>query len=874
MASHRCVNVRVKGIVQGVGFRPFVYVLATKYKLTGFVLNDTMGVEIELCGPADDIDCFLSDLKVKLPAAARIDEVTLQEIDADSTSRTYTSFEIAESRQLGGNIATRISPDLAVCRDCLSDLFEGDGHGALETYLENFSEIFAAGFIEVRADAGFADKSSANTGSADTGCADIGSVNPHSASTGSADIGSADIGSADIGSVDTGHTKGLSALDASSSAPENAYHHYPYVNCTNCGPRFSIIKALPYDRPFTTMSAFPMCAACSSSYQNPLDRRFHAQPVACNQCGPSYFLTDPKLSNGSTIGSTIARGDEAIRRAVEALNDGLILAIKGIGGYHLALDASNKNALIALRERKYRRSKPFAIMVPDLASARRLACLDEEGQKLLAAVARPIVIAPAKTESSLAPFLHLISPDNLDIGLLLPYTPLHYLLFAAGAPAAMVFTSANISGEPIAYLDEDAYADLQGLADLFLIGERPIQRRIDDSVVSVVGKEPLMVRRSRGYAPDAVARLPREQDFILALGGDLKNTVSLSVGGQVFMSQYVGDLEHSSCFDAFEETIADLLSMYKVPRSNLVVAYDLHPNYRSSRNRDSIEASRFIGVQHHRAHIASVLAEHNKMDELVLGLAMDGTGYGDDQAIWGGEVFLGSVRSGFERICHLDYALLPGGDAAARFPQQALAGYLDEKTRNALMSESFFQFDEHYSNAVKMIEKNLRVFKSSSMGRLFDAVAALCGFVGEVQFEAQAAIWLEHQARGQLKKIGEIDRSKLDRYRFNFEGETLDFKFALSAVVEDRLNGVKPGAVALSFHLALAVSLADALEALSFAHQVRIVAASGGVMQNSLLSDFLRDELSRRGLALLLNRAVPPNDGGLSLGQVALASFS
>lgn len=849
MASHRCVNVRVKGIVQGVGFRPFVYVLATKYKLTGFVLNDTMGVEIELCGPADDIDCFLSDLKVKLPPAARIDEVTLQEIDADSISRTYTSFEIAESRQLGGNIATRISPDLAVCRDCLSDLFEGDGHGALETYLENFSEIFAAGFIEVRADAGFADKSSANTGSADTGCADIGSV-------------------------DTGHTKGFSALGASSSAPEHAYRHYPYVNCTNCGPRFSIIKALPYDRPFTTMSAFPMCAACSSSYQNPLDRRFHAQPVACNQCGPSYFLTDPKLSNGSTSGSTIARGDEAIRRAVEALNDGLILAIKGIGGYHLALDASNKNALIALRERKYRRSKPFAIMVPDLASARRLACLDDEGQKLLAAVARPIVIAPAKTESSLAPFLPLISPDNLDIGLLLPYTPLHYLLFAAGAPAAMVFTSANISGEPIAYLDEDAYADLQGLSDLFLIGERPIQRRIDDSVVSVVGKEPLMVRRSRGYAPDAVARLPREQDFILALGGDLKNTVSLSVGGQVFMSQYVGDLEHSSCFDAFEETIADLLSMYKVPRSNLLVAYDLHPSYRSSRKRDSIEASRFIGVQHHRAHIASVLAEHNKMDELVLGLAMDGTGYGDDQAIWGGEVFLGSVRSGFERICHLDYALLPGGDAAARFPQQALAGYLDEKTRNALLSESFFRLDEHYSNAVKMIEKNLRVFKSSSMGRLFDAVAALCGFVGEVQFEAQAAIWLEHQARGQLKKIGEIDRAKLDRYRFNFEGETLDFKFALSTAVEDRLNGVKPGAVALSFHLALSASLADALEALSFEHQVKIVAASGGVMQNSLLSDFLRDELSRRGLALLLNRAVPPNDGGLSLGQVALASFS
>lgn len=836
MANLRCVNVRVKGIVQGVGFRPFVYVLATKYKLAGFVLNDTIGVEIELLGPAHEIDCFLADLKVKLPPAARIDEIILQEIEVGS--RDYSSFEIAESRQLGSNIATRISPDLAVCRDCLDDLFKADRYLAPDSYAESFSAMFAEGFGENIAESGFA--------------------------------------------------HGLSNSNIRSVAESNAYFHYPYVNCTNCGPRFSIIKELPYDRPFTTMSAFPMCAACSTSYENPLDRRFHAQPVACRQCGPNYFLTAPKLSQDSKLSKDsellqdsarsnnirIATGDEAIRRAAQALNDGLILAIKGIGGYHLALDASNEKALLALRQRKYRRAKPFAVMVPDLASARRLATLDDEGQRLLASVARPIVIAPAKTDSRLSPFLPLISPDNLDIGLLLPYTPLHYLLFAAGAPSAMVFTSANVSGEPIAYHDEDAYADLLGLADLFLIGERPIQRRIDDSVLSVVGAEPIMVRRSRGYAPDAVARLPREQDFILALGGDLKNAVSLSVGGHVFMSQYVGDLEHSSCFDAFEETIADLLSMYKVPKSGLVVAYDLHPNYRSSRYRDSIEASRVIGIQHHRAHIASVLAEHNKLDELVLGLAMDGTGFGDDQAIWGGEIFLGSVSSGFERVCHLDYALLPGGDAAARFPQQALAGYLDEKTRNALLSESIFQLDEHFSNAAKMIEKNLRVFKSSSMGRLFDAVAALCGFVGEVQFEAQAAIWLEHQARGQLKIICENDRPKLDRYRLNFEGGTLDYKFALSSLVEDRLNGVKPSAIALSFHFALASSLADALEQLSLAHQVKTVAASGGVIQNSLLSDFLRDELSRRGLALLLNRVVPPNDGGLSLGQLALASFS
>lgn len=856
MVNLRCVNVRVKGIVQGVGFRPFVYVLATKYKLAGLVLNDTIGVEIELLGPAHEIDCFLADLKVKLPPAARIDEIILQEIEVGS--RDYSSFEIAESRQLGSNIATRISPDLAVCRDCLDDLFKADRYLAPDSYAESFSDMFAEGFGD---------------NIAESFCENI---------------------------AESGFSHGLSNSNVRSLAESNAYFHYPYVNCTNCGPRFSIIKELPYDRPFTTMSAFPMCAACSTSYENPLDRRFHAQPVACRQCGPNYFLTAPKLSQDSALSQDskllqasklsqdseplqdsalsnnirIATGDEAIRRAAQALNDGLILAIKGIGGYHLALDASNEKALLALRQRKYRRAKPFAVMVPDLASAIRLATLDDEGQGLLASVARPIVIAPAKTDSRLAPFLPLISPDNLDIGLLLPYTPLHYLLFAAGAPAAMVFTSANISGEPIAYLDEDAYADLQGLADLFLIGERPIQRRIDDSVVSVVGKEPLMVRRSRGYAPDAVARLPREQDFILALGGDLKNAVSLSVGGHVFMSQYVGDLEHSSCFDAFEETITDLLSMYKVPKSGLVVAYDLHPNYRSSLYRDTIEASRVIGIQHHRAHIASVLAEHNKLDELVLGLAMDGTGFGDDQAIWGGEIFLGSVSSGFERVCHLDYALLPGGDAAARCPQQALAGYLDEKTRNALLSEPIFQFDEHFSNALKMVEKNVRVFKSSSVGRLFDAVAALCGFVGEVQFEAQAAIWLEHQARGQLKKMSENDRSKLDRYRLNFEGETLDFKFALSSVVEDRLNGVKPAAIALSFHLALAGSLADALDQLSEAHQVKLIAASGGVMQNSLLADFLREELSRRGLTLLLNRVVPPNDGGLSLGQLALASFS
>ncbi len=479
--------------------------------------------------------------------------------------------------------------------------------------------------------------------------------------------------------------------------PANRRFGYPYINCTNCGPRYSIIRSLPYDRAGTTMATWAMCARCRSEYENPLDRRYHAQPIACAECGPGYQL--------------LAYGDErvdctepAIRRAVELLCDGKIVAIKGIGGYHLACDATNASAVAALRTRKFRKEKPFAVMAASLDDARGLVELAAEHEALLLGVARPIVLAPACRE------LAEVAPDNASLGVMLPYTPLHELLFAAGAPRSLVLTSANRSSEPIAYLDDDALAQLAGIADAFLIGERPIARRVDDSVVAVRAGRPLMIRRSRGYAPAAVCRLPAGPP-VLAVGADLKNAVALVVEGQVFVSQHIGDLDDYPSYVAFEETVRDLLSMYDVDAAQLTVAHDLHPEFRSTRFAKELPARRHVAVQHHHAHIASVLAEHDLLDEPVVGVALDGTGYGTDGTIWGGEFLVGSVRSGFERRAWLRPVRMPGGDAAAQFPVQAAAGFLADLAEAVGlenlpdMSQPPFSFPRRYFDALELAQK-------------------------------------------------------------------------------------------------------------------------------------------------------------------------
>lgn len=760
------MKVRVEGVVQGVGFRPFVYTLAKSHNLSGWVLNDEQGVEIFLEGARGDLDAFLASLSERAPQAARLDDIKFETVAVQG----FSQFEIVESRA-GDRITTRISPDLSVCSDCLADL----------------------------------------------------------------------------------------------NNPADFHYEYPYVNCTNCGPRFSIIRALPYDRSATTMAAWKMCERCRQGYENPLDRRFHAQPVACGSCGPGYFFqnhgSDEKM-----------RGVEGIKTCVEFIKQGKIVAVKGIGGYHLVLDASNREALKALRERKFRRDKPFALMVADLDLARELVELSDAAASALAGVARPILLAaqrqPAHYKRAPQLDLTLIAPDNGDLGLMLPYTPLHHLLFKYGAPPVLVMTSANRSSEPIAFEDEQAKLDLFGIADGYLIGERPIHRRMDDSVLAVGSLGVQVVRRGRGLAPDAVVRLPVSKP-VLALGADLKNTITLCIDGQCFVSQYIGDLEHESCYQAFQATAHDFLSMYNVASDQLTLVFDQHPQYLSSRFADQLEAAEKISVQHHRAHIASVLAEHKLYDEPVLGLAFDGTGYGDDGSIWGGEFLKGSLKSGFERVANLAQTRLVGGDAAAKWPLQALAGFLCElKGLEVDFSAAPFNLPEkRFRLAMQLAEKNLRCFPTTSVGRLFDAAAALCGFNLEQTFEAQAAIWLEHQGR--------LTTSSCRPYPFVFDKRSRELRWqaALTAMVSDRIKGRAVADLSRSFHLGLAVGAAEAAEAFCREYQLATVVLSGGVMQNLLLLEHLEKQLLAAGLRVLVNRRVPANDGGISLGQAALAAF-
>jgi len=704
-------SVRVRGIVQGVGFRPYVYRLAHEHTLAGWVLNAGEGVEIHLEGATDQLDTFLGALRAHAPPAAAITAIDVEAADVTGLE----DFQIRESRRPDQPVVA-ISPDLGLCEECLRELLN----------------------------------------------------------------------------------------------PTDPRFRYPYINCTNCGPRYSIILGLPYDRRATTMAAWAMDERCASEYGDPSSRRFHAQPVACPACGPRYAL------DGAAV----------------ALRAGQILAIKGIGGYHLTCDARNAAAVAALRERKYRKEKPFAIMVRDLETARSLVELSREAVVLLESPARPIVLAPAIVA------LPGVAPDNDELGIMLAYAPVHHLLFDAGAPSVLVMTSGNRSSEPIAYRDEEARERLAGIADGFLIGERAIARRVEDSVVR---PGPAFLRRSRGYAPAAVTTIPTTRP-ILALGADLKNTVTLVVDGQAFVSQHIGDLDDAESYRAFRETVDDLLRMYRVDRDALLVVRDTHPEYRSTTYAPSAAA-----VQHHRAHIASVLAERGEWDLRVLGVALDGTGYGDDGTIWGGEIFLGSIAQGFERVAHLRAAALVGGDAAARHPVQAAAGFLHQIGAEV--------DSPRYRDAVRILESGMRTFTTTSAGRLFDTVAAVLGFDRRISFEGQAAIWLEQCAR----RAGEVAA-----YDFPFDGVELDFRPLLSGVVRDRDRGRDCQTIARAFHAGFVRGLRDTMATLCAKYNIDTVVASGGVLQNTIIS---------RALGAWTNQVVPPNDGGISLGQAALAAF-
>jgi hydrogenase maturation protein HypF len=546
----------------------------------------------------------------------------------------------------------------------------------------------------------------------------------------------------------------------------------------------------------------------------------------------------------------------AIAAAARLLAGGAVVAVKGLGGYHIACDATNAVAVRALRERKFRKERPFALMVKDLETARRLVRLSDGDEALLRSASRPIVLAPARV------LLGDVAPGNGDLGVMLPYTPVHHLLFASGAPAVLVMTSGNRSSEPIAYRDDDARERVAGIADAMLVGERAISRRVDDSIVRAGPQGVTVLRRARGMAPGVAAHFPAHAP-ILAVGADLKNAPTLVIDGQAFVAQHVGDLEDHQARIAFDQALADLTTLYDVDPGNLVVAHDAHPEYLTTARALALPAARCLAVQHHRAHIASVAAERGDFDTRVIGVAFDGTGYGDDGSIWGGELFVGSVAEGFSRTAHLRPARLVGGDAAAKMPVQAAAGFLSGLDDHIDLSAPPFSFPARYRHARHLAAAGVRVWPTTSVGRLFDTVAALVGFTRPVTFEGQAAIWLEHLARARPLTVS---------YPLPYVDGVLDYRPALAAVVDARRRGDDPGTIARAFHDGLARGVADAVLALAESHNVDTAALSGGVFQNALLLSEVHDLLTRRHLRVWTNHAVPANDGGISLGQAALAA--
>jgi hydrogenase maturation protein HypF len=751
------LRVRVRGVVQGVGFRPFVFRLATRLGLSGWVQNDLEGVLMEVSGPPDALETLVRAISAEAPPAARVEQV---EVLQQQPGRLPGGFAIIQS-EAKGPLTTRISPDLTLCPDCLQELFD----------------------------------------------------------------------------------------------PSDRRYRYPFINCTHCGPRYSITLQLPYDRPHTTMRAFAMCPECAAEYHDPHNRRFHAQPIACPVCGPQVHLRNAQLQ-------PVASQHPALEEAARLLRQGQILALKGLGGYHLACDATCAEAVERLRARKKRRSKPLALMARDLEALSGYVELDEPAQELLQSPERPIVLLPKGPK----PLPEALAPDSPDLGVMLPYTPLQHLLFAEGAPPLLVMTSANRSGEPMIYRDEEL-EKLKGLADYFLVGERPIARRVDDSVAALADGRPMLLRRARGFAPAPILQSGRFKRPILALGAMLKNSIALGVGSQVVVSQHLGDLEELEARLAFYETIQDLTQMYRMDLEQTLTVHDLHPDYPSTQYAAELPGPK-RAVQHHQAHIAAVLAEHQCWEETVLGFAFDGAGLGLDGAVWGGEVLVGSLEQGLQRVAHLRYAPLLGGDAAAAFPAQAAVGFLQELSGwEHLLPERTVQLGRN------LLGSRLPIPSTSSIGRLFDTVAALLGFHARQDFEGQAAIWLENLARA----AGGARTYSTPLARFVLPLQNTpglwewDYRTLLDAIVQGLNRDMPREEVAWHFHAALALGVLEAAQVLRETFATSQVVVSGGVWQNRLLHHLALKSLRAQGFEVRWNQLVPPGDGGLALGQLALA---
>ena len=635
--------------------------------------------------------------------------------------------------------------------------------------------------------------------------------------------------------------------------PRDRRHRHPFINCTNCGPRYTVVVDVPYDRPNTTMAHFTMCEDCRREYHDPTDRRFHAQPVCCPACGPRLRLLD---ADGRALAG------DPIAATAQLLREGDVVAIKGLGGYHLAVDATDADAAARLRARKLREDKPFALMVADLDAARRLCVVSPSEAGLLTDPARPIVLLHRRDEGLVAP---AVAPGNRRLGLMLPYTPLHHLLMAE-LDRPVVLTSGNLSDEPIAFRDEDALERLSSIADAFLLHDRGIQTRVDDSVAHVAAGRPGLLRRSRGFVPRPIRLTPGVPRHVLGVGAELKNTVCLARDGHAFVSHHIGDLENYETFRSFLEAIEHLGRLFDVRPE--VIAHDLHPEYLSTKHAHDLEdldGIELVGIQHHHAHIAACLTDNGHPGP-VIGLALDGLGWGTDDTIWGGELLVADTV-GFDRVGHLEPVTMPGGVQAIREPWRMALAHLDAAFDGAVPDdlEVVARNAGQWGDVRAVSRSGLNSPVTSSAGRLFDAVSALLGIRDVITFEGQAAIELEQHA----------DPTETASYPVDLAGDLplrLPAGAVIRAMVDDLRAGVGSRAVATRFHNAVVDLLVAACERVRAERGLRVVALSGGVFQNVLLFERTVARLERAGFDVLTHRQVPCNDGGISLGQVAVAA--
>lgn len=748
----------IKGIVQGVGFRPFIYKIALENSLYGSVYNTSKGVYIDVEGEEKNIDIFIKDIGKKSPVLSKIEEIYVEDRDFIG----YKEFEIIDSKDEDG--ITLISPDIGICDDCINDI-----------------------------------------------------------------------------------KKNI----------ENRRYNYPFTNCTNCGPRFSIIKKLPYDRKFTTMNEFNMCDDCKAEYENPLDRRFHAEPTCCKKCGPNISLLNNK--------GEVVKCNNYIEEVRKYILKGKIIAIKGIGGYNIVCDAENRESILKLRERKIRKSKPLAVMFRDENVVNKYCYLNDIELKVLKSNKKPIVILKKKNEQ----LPYNIAFESPSIGAVLPYSPLHYLLFDDKIKS-IVFTSGNVSGTPMIYKDNDALIKLNNVVDYYLVHNREINMPVDDSVVKVINSKERVIRNGRGYAPLSIKK--ESEDEILALGGELKNTFAISSQGYIFLSPYLGDMDNIQGIYNFNKNIEHMKDMYNINPN--VICYDMHPNYWSREYVEDLPLKK-VGVYHHHAHIASCMGENNIKDK-VIGIAYDGAGFGDDGTIWGGEFIVCNYKE-FKRVAHISNFKLPGGDKATENPWRIGISLIYEALGyNEASLDKIVDIIPKYRGDIKFIlyilDKNINAPICSSIGRIFDGISSMLGFTMKRSYEGEAAIYLENLAYKFLKDNNLYKEHYSYEIRKDNDMLQIDFKTMIIEVMKDIDNKKSKGEIALKFHNTVVDFTINAAIKLREIYGLNNIVLSGGVFQNEILLSGISRGLEEKKFNVITHKLIPCNDSGISYGQLLIGN--